>query len=157
MHIRPPGPRRGAWSTRPGRDLVTMCRPSSSTPHGRKPAWCVLVCSYGWPLPCLLDYCSAGPWVAAAAPPLSQHFSGTTPRGRKHVNCVILSFFVGLVVAAFLGRGARCVWFAIAFQWTLVQGRGGPPLSMLGGAMFRLHKEKTFIYIYIYIERERFG
>ena len=26
-------------------------------------------CTYGWPLPCLLDYCSAGPQVAAAAPP----------------------------------------------------------------------------------------
>ena len=26
-------------------------------------------CTYGWSLPCLLDYCSAGPQVAAAAPP----------------------------------------------------------------------------------------
>ena len=21
-------------------------------------------CTYGWPLPCLLNYCFAGPWVA---------------------------------------------------------------------------------------------
>ena len=31
-------------------------------------------CTYGWPLPCLLNYCSAGPWVAAVAPPHSSHF-----------------------------------------------------------------------------------
>ena len=40
-------------STRPGRELVTTCRSSGSTPRGRKPTLCVPVgrCSYGWPLP----------------------------------------------------------------------------------------------------------
>ena len=41
----------------------------------------------------------------------SQHFSGTTPRGRKPSSF----YFCCLVVAAFLGRGARCVRFAFAF------------------------------------------
>ena len=31
-------------------------------------------CTYGWPLPCLLNYCFAGPWVAAVAPPHSSLF-----------------------------------------------------------------------------------
>ena len=49
--------------TRPGRDLVTTRRTSGSPPLpcggpvGR--------CTYGWSSPCLLGYCSAGPWVAA--------------------------------------------------------------------------------------------
>ena len=40
-------------STRPGRELVTTCRSSGSTPRWHKPTLCVPVgrCSYGWPLP----------------------------------------------------------------------------------------------------------
>ena len=53
-------PRASPWnleSTRPRRDLVTMCRSSGSTPCGRKTTWCVPVgqWSYAWPLPRLLD------------------------------------------------------------------------------------------------------
>ena len=40
-------------------------------------------CTYGWPLPCLLNYCSAGPWVAAAAPPHSHPFSVPLPGGLR--------------------------------------------------------------------------
>ena len=40
--------------------------PTTSPSGGR-----VWRCTHGWLLPCLLNYCSAGPWVAAAAPPRS--------------------------------------------------------------------------------------
>ena len=45
------------------------CRTSRSPllPWGGR----VVRCTHGWSLPCLLSYCSAGPWVAAAAPPHS--------------------------------------------------------------------------------------
>ena len=42
-----------------------------------------LRCTYGWLLPCLLNYCSAGPWVAAAAPPHSPPFSVPLPGGLR--------------------------------------------------------------------------
>ena len=43
-------------------------------PHGTTEGGPVGGRTYGWPLPCLLNYCSAGPWVAAVAPPRSSHF-----------------------------------------------------------------------------------
>ena len=80
--------------------------------------------------------------------------SGTTPRGRKPVTVCSRRFLVWLVGGGVFGSWDRCVWLCRGFRWTLVQRRGGPPSTTLGGAIFRPPKKyyrHICMYIYIYI------
>ena len=79
--------------------------------------------------------------------------SGTTPRGRKPVTACSRRFLVWLVGGGVFGSWDRCVWLCRGFRWTLVQRRGGPPLTMLGGAFFGRQQKKRYKYtaVCIYI------
>jgi hypothetical protein len=78
--------------------------------------------------------------------------SGTTPRGRKPVTVCSRRFLVWLVGGGVFGSWDRCVWLCRGFRWTLVQRRGGPPLTTLGGALFRPPKNIKKKNLYRYIE-----
>ena len=73
-----------------------------------------LRCTYGWLLPCLLNYCSAGPWVAAAAPPHSHPFSVPLPGGLRFLGfkrcCTLDSCDQAFVVSDAVSRASA--WYS---------------------------------------------
>ena len=126
-------------STRPGRELVTTCRSSGSTPRGRKP---YVVCSRravllrvavaltSRLLLCRTSGCSRS---ATPLPTLLRHHTTWA----QACDCVFSSF--SLLVGRW--RRFRVVGpLRLVVPWFPVDSRprrGGPPSTTLGGAIFR--------------------
>ncbi len=126
-------------------------RTHGSAEAGGAPLWGLGErCTYGWPLPCLLDYCPAGPRVAAAAPPLYLQLSGTTPRGRKPVtvcSCRFLFWFGG---GSVFGSWDRCAWLCRGFSADSRPTARWATFDHAWRGYFSAAKKEIYIYVYIH-------